>query len=371
MDNSPTIFDFQSSRCNVYEYRIPKIVYRILRFNFILGRSLEWIITSIALFYKARKVLKQQECQIIYVPISELLFIFLPAIFLKILYGGKIICDILNFEVPYGSILGFYRQMRSKGYSFSRSLFLPLYIRTQFAVIRLFFGKIDCIMSVSGYLANYIKKMGASCYVGFTPSGIDYEFIDSISPTQQVFDGIFIGRHETEKGIFDLLRVWRYVLDLRPNSHLVMAGPCNTATKLQIDKKLNQYGISDCVFIKGILSEDEKIRIVKAAKVFIHLGDIEPLVPVITVLEALACGLPVVLYDQPSYREHPEIYQHPSFALVPRGDFRATAKKIISFINMNGSLRDMVSQRAMEYVRVYDWDVISQIEFEVIRHSVI
>lgn len=370
LDNFPTVFDFQSPRHNVYQYKIPNIVYRLLSHNFVLGRLLEWVIASLKLFFNGNKILKQKNCQVIYVPTSELLFLFLPAILLKIIHRKQIVCDILNFEMTYGSISRFYRQMRSKSYSFGRSLFLPVYIRFQINVIKSFFGRIDCIMTVSRYLADFIRKLGANCYIGFTPSGVDYRFIDSISANSQIFDCVFVGRHEAEKGVFDLIQVWRYVLELRPNSRLVMAGPCNTDTRQQINKKLNEFQISDYVSIKGVLSEEEKIRIIKASKVFIHLGHIEPLVPVITVLEGLACGLPVVLYDQPSYKEHPEIYQHPSFALVPLRDHKAAAKKIISFIDMDGSLRNIVSQRAKKYARGYDWDNISQIEYGVIRQMV-
>lgn len=367
LDNSPTIFDFQLPQCNVYQYRIPKIVYRILKFNFILGRLLEWVITSIKLFFIGKRILKQKKCDVIYLPISELLFIFLPAILLKLRYDTKIVCDILNFEMPYGGTGTFFRQMRSKGYSLVRSLLLPLYIRFQFAFIRLFLGKIDCIMSVSQYLANYIKKKGATCFVGFTPSGIDFNFIDGTLPAEQPFDAIFVGRHEPEKGVFDLLEVWKHVLALRPNSRLIMVGPCNSRTRQQIDRKLNEYELTDYVSIKGTLSEEEKIKFIKASKVFIHLGHIEPLVPVITVLEGLACGLPAVLYDQASYKEHPEIYEHPSFALVPWGDFQTAASKIVMFLNMNGSHRQNVAQHAKQYSQSYDWSKICQIEFDAIR----
>ena len=138
-------------------------------------------------------------------------------------------------------------------------------------------------------------------------------------------------------------------------------------TKEQIDNRLRERGLEKTISVKGVLDEEEKIKIIKSSKVFVHLGLIEPLVPVITVLEGLACGLPVVLYDQPSYKEHPEIYQHPSFALVPRGDYEAVAEKILSFINMNGSSRDVVGQQARKYARSYDWDNIARIEYAAIR----
>lgn len=367
LDNSPTVFDFTSAQFTVFEYKFPSFVRSLLKRNFVIGRSIEWFITLIKLILNGAKIIKQKKCAIIYVPTSCLLFLFLPAVFLKIFYRGALLTDILNFSVPYGSVSNFYREMRSKGYSILRALLLPLYITLQLFIIKSLFNKVDYIVSVSQYLADLIKKQGAHCPITFTPSGIDYKFIESIPQEPVYFEGIFVGRHEVEKGVFDLIEVWKKVVARMPNSRLAMVGFCDVATKKQIDNKLKEYNLEKNFFIEGTLGEEEKIRIIKSSKVFIHLGLIEPLVPVITVLEGLACGLPVVLYDQPSYKEHPEIYQHPSFALVPQGDHEAAAEKIISFLNMNGSIRNIVSQQAKEYALRYDWDRIAKIEFEVIR----
>jgi len=367
LDNSPTIFDFRTPRFNVYEYKIPEIFYRILKINFMLGRFLEWLIASIKLFFHGNRILKQKKCQVIYLPITELLFVFLPAVLLRIIYRKKIVCDILNFEMPYGSVRKFYRQMRSRGYSLIRSLFLPLHIRIQYFIIKSCFKKIDCIMSVSQYLADYIRRGGAIGYIGFTPSGVNAKFIESFSDIPKTLDGVYVGRHEVEKGIFDLLEAWRIVIGLRPGSRLALVGPCNASTRRQIENKLTEYQINEYVSIKGALSEEEKIKTIKSGKVFIHLGKVEPLVPVITVLEALVCGLPVILYDQPSYREHPEIYKHPAFSLVSIGDFKIAAQEIVRYLNMNKTENDFVKENAQDYTRSFDWENISQIEYAAIR----
>lgn len=366
LDSSPTLFSFQSQRYTVFEYKVPKVIFEILRRNFVLGRFLEWLIASVKLLVNGNRILRQKKCQVIYLPVTELLFLFLPAMLLSIIYRKKIVCDILNFEMPYGSIINFYRKLHSQGYSVIRSLSLPLHTAIQYFIIKLCFKKIDCIISVSKHLADCIRKAGATSYVGFTPSGIDVSFIEGVSDIPKVFDGVYVGRHGIEKGIFDLLEAWRQVENLSPGSRLVMVGPCDNDTKKQIEEKLVGYGIKDRVVIKGVLSEEDKIKTIKSAKVFIHLGKIEPLVPVITVLEALASGLPVVLYDQPSYREHPEIYHHQAFALAPVEDYRAVAEHIISFMNINGSARDSLSRQAKEYAKKYNWENISQIEFKAI-----
>ncbi len=370
LDNSPTVFNFTSARFTVFEYKFPSFVYSLLECNFIIGRFIEWSMTSVKLMVNGARIIKQRKCEIIYVPTSGLLFLFLPAAVLKIFCRVALLSDILNFTVPYSSVSNFYKEMRSKRYSILRALLLPIYIKLQLLIIRSLFNKVDYIVSVSQYLADLIKRQGARCPITFTPSGIDYKFIDDIPQQQIHFEGIFVGRHKVEKGIFDLLEVWGKVVAKMPNSRLAMVGFCDVATKEQIDNRLRERNLEKNIFIKGVLDEKEKIKIIKSSKVFIHLGLVEPLVPVITVLEGLACGLPTVLYDQPSYKEHPEIYQHPSFALIPRGDYEAVAGKIISFINMNGSLRNMVSQQAKEYARGYDWDNISEIEYDVIREMV-
>jgi len=369
LDNSPTVLDFVSPQFTVCAYKLPSFVYSLLKFNFVIGRSVEWFITSIKLMVNGARLIKQKRCKVVYVPTSGLLFLFLPAVFLKTFYKVKLLSDILNFTVPYGSVSHFYKEMRVKGYSVLRAFLVPLYIKLQLFIIKSLFSKIDCIVSVSQYLADLIKKQGARCPITFTPSGIDYKFIESIPQEPIYFEGIFVGRHKVEKGIFDLIEVWKKVVESLPHSRLAMVGFCDAATKEQINHKLRKYKLEQNVIIKGALDEKEKIRVIKSSKVFIHLGLIEPLVPVITVLEGLASGLPVVLYDQPSYKEHPEIFNHPSFALAPRGDYRAVAEGIISFLNMNGSLRDQVSQEAKEYARAYDWDNISQIEYAAIRQN--
>jgi glycosyltransferase involved in cell wall biosynthesis len=368
LDNSPPALDFSSPQFTVVTYRIPGFIYRLSRVNFLLGRLIEMATASVKLFLEGRRVLKSKDCAVIYSPMGGLLFFFLPAVFLKFFHRKAIlVIDIFDFELPYGSVLNYYRRLRKDGYSFLRAFLLPVYIKFQFLVIKVLSRKVDCILTVSQYQANFIEKTGAKSPVGFASGGIDYKFIESVSKGGSGFDAVFVGRHTAEKGIFDLLEIWRRVVALRPASRLALIGTCDRETERMLADKVREYRLVENVVVKGVLSEEEKIGILKASQVFIHPGRIEPLFPVITVLEALACGLPAVLYDLPSYKEQPEIYSHPAFALVAAGDYDAAAKKAVDFMEMNGSLKANLTQRAREYASRYDWNNIADSEFKIIR----
>lgn len=367
LDNKPTVFDFTQPGVTVLEYTYPGFVHFLLKNNFVLGRAIEWFLSFVKLTIQGVRIIRQKKCSIVYVPTSELLFLFLPAVFLKIICRVKFVSDILNFSLPYGSISNFYNQMRLKKYSVVRSVLLPVYIKVQLLIMKKLFSKIDYIVTVSQHLSDSIKNQGARCPVTFTPSGVDCRYIESVCEQPITFEGVFVGRHNIAKGIFDLIEAWRIVVEKIPNARLAMVGFCDVDTRKQIDDKLKKYSLKDNIFVKGALSEEDKIKTIKSGKVFIHLGLMEPLVPVITVLEGLACGLPTVLYDQPSYKEHPEIYNHASFALVKHGDFRAAAEKVVKFINLNGSLREKIKKEAVQYALQYDWDSIAGIEFDAIR----
>ncbi len=367
LDNSPTVLDFKESQFTVIVYEIPDFVYHLSKRSFLLGRFVEMITASVKLFLEGRRVLKNKGCQVIYAPMAGLLFLFLPAFFLKFFYHRSVVIDIFDFEPPYGSVLNYYRKLRKDGYSFLRSLLLPVYIKFQFFVIKILSRSIDCVLTVSQYQSDFIRRAGGKNPTGFMPGGIDYKFIQSISRGDEGFDAVFVGRHTAEKGIFDLLEIWKRVVTARPGTRLGMIGTCDQATRNILAERIKTYRLTDDITIKGVLSEEDKIKIIKASKVFAHFGQIEPLIPVITVLEGLACGLPAVLYDLPSYREQKEVYGHPAFALVPLGDYQTAAEKVINFIDMDISSRAGIADRAKDFASGYDWDNVADFEFKVIR----
>jgi glycosyltransferase involved in cell wall biosynthesis len=94
------------------------------------------------------------------------------------------------------------------------------------------------------------------------------------------------------------------------------------------------------------------LRLLKMSRLVVFLSRIEGwgLVP----LEGLACGLPVVAYALPVYKEH--IRACDVAFLVPIGDYQKAATVILDILNKQQSELQEMSRKAKDFASQYDWD---------------
>ncbi len=106
-------------------------------------------------------------------------------------------------------------------------------------------------------------------------------------------------------------------------------------------------GVGDQVMVTGLVEREQVYRLVAGSSVFISTSRGEGL-PV-GVLEAMACGVPVVLSDIPSHRE---IAGSVDFVpLVRQGDVRAFAAEIDRFKAMSSDERTAIGRRCRDLVQ--------------------
>jgi glycosyltransferase involved in cell wall biosynthesis len=138
---------------------------------------------------------------------------------------------------------------------------------------------------------------------GFKPSemspmsfGLDAGAIHAVAQPEKTYDLAWIGRVHRQKGIEDLLAVLSGLSKKIPNFRAILVG--KGAEELQ--SEVRRLNLAHCVDFSGLVSEEEKVRLLKASRVFLmpsrHEGSPR------TVGEALACRVPVVAYDVPNYR---------------------------------------------------------------------
>ena len=200
--------------------------------------------------------------------------------------------------------------------------------------------------------------------MGFEPkkihvsgNGLDYNAIESVSNQQQIrFDACFCGRLVKSKGVYDLLQIWRFVIADYPKAKLLVIGDGPEYTNLQ--NNIKQGKLEDNIQLTGFVSEQEKLSAMQGSKVFVSPSYEEGWG--IAVTEAIACGLPVVIYDLGAYKTFDGY-----FIKVRKGDIRKMAEAVIQVMN-NCVSNKVSSKKLLRLNSVPDWNVIAKKEIEEI-----
>lgn len=366
LDNFPTIVGREKNIGDISQYKIPEFIIQIKSKISLLGSFLERMAVFGELIRKGSGLNRIKKYQVIYAPMGEP-FTVLAAIVLSRLYKAKLVIDSLNVEMPTETWIDFYRKSYHSGYSMVYSIGAPLYMYLATPVLTWCFNRADYVVTVSPYLINRLRNLGVRTPIDFTPSGIDYASFAGEPAEKKVYDGVFIGRHEITKGIFDLISAWRIVVNSLPTATLLMVGSCDEVTRNILARKIKEHDLENQVILAGELSEEEKIKSLKQSKVYIHLALMEPLFPVISILEGLACGLPLVGYDVPAYQEIAEIHHHKAISLEPVGDYEGAAREIIRYLQLEPDEVIEIGHIAQEYAKRFNWGQIAQKQFNIIR----
>jgi glycosyltransferase involved in cell wall biosynthesis len=104
---------------------------------------------------------------------------------------------------------------------------------------------------------------------------------------------VFLGRLHPKKGCDLLIQAFSTVLAKDPCWRLVMAGPDETGWQSQLSAMAQQLGISDRITWTGMIGGPIKWGVLRAAEIFVLPSHSENFG--ISVVEALACGVPVLI----------------------------------------------------------------------------
>ncbi len=301
------------------------------RIHVMAYKLIERILTPFLILWVYVFKVIHSKSSVIYVPYSELPQLSFAGVLIKVLYGLQLVLCNLNVNT-----ISIDRKLNVK-----------------------FHALADRIITISTSLKTDLEK------IGINPkflNGVGFDLPEKYKNihTQKIIDAIFVGRHVREKGIFDLAEIWNLVINKYKKTYkLVTIGD-----QIEIDELNNlvkKYNLKDHISFKGNLNDDQKYITYKQAKicVFPSLQEGWGIVP----LEALSCGLPVVLYDLPVYNE--SLGFGPAIHRVSTGDHESFAKKVIELMESNENLEN-IAERSLQ---TFSWDTIADKEVKIILNG--
>ncbi len=195
-----------------------------------------------------------------------------------------------------------------------------------------------------------LEKIGIRKNIKVIPTGVDFEGIRKISFLKGNSDIIFAGRLIKEKNVALLVRAINLVKDEFQNIHCVIIG--DGPEKSNLERLINDLRLGDSVYLKGFVEDDNQLfSYMKASKVFVLPSVREGFG--LVVLEANACGLPVITVNHP---------RNAACDLIKEGEngfiCELAVEDIAEKIEIALISKQALENKCIEYAEKFDWDRI-------------
>ena len=173
------------------------------------------------------------------------------------------------------------------------------------------------------------------------------------------YDGIFLGRLHPQKGVLDLIEIWKRVCAKRSSSRLAVVGGGDEWWFDQLRRRIEAEGLQANIDLLGFRAGEEKVKLLKSAKCLVIPSYYESWGMV--AIEAMSCGLPVVAYDLPVFRD---IFPQ-GMVRVPIGDTDAMADAVLT-LTTEPEYAGRLSREAVSHARKFEWGAIADAELRVL-----
>jgi glycosyltransferase involved in cell wall biosynthesis len=167
-----------------------------------------------------------------------------------------------------------------------------------------------------------------------------------LEPGPRAYDAVFVGRFHPQKGVVQLVDIWKLVVSRRPGAKLAMIGDGDLLDDVR--RRIRELGLEDNVDLLGFMDGREKMEIFARSRIFVHpvIYDSGGMAP----CEAMVCGLPLVTYDLETERAY-----YPAGSLRARpGDPADFASAVLRLLE-DEELYARLSREAREYCAGWDW----------------
>ena len=205
----------------------------------------------------------------------------------------------------------------------------------------------DLVLAVSRNVAEAIKKHLESKFherVRTLYSGIDLTVFRPQPHLEKEWDIAFMGRLEEMKSV-DLFPEMLFLLKSKfPDLKMMMTG--EGSLKDRIFSEFVERGVSSMVDYQGVVETDDVPVLINKSRIFLYPSRQEPFG--LSIVEAMACGVPVITTDVFGPREI--VRNNHDGVAVPPDDVKALVEAVERLL-MDNELRDQLTRNALKSVK--------------------
>ena len=249
------------------------------------------------------------------------------------------------------------------GSSIYGDTFLPagMYVHLTEKMIPLFYKGLPFI-AVSKSTKSELVRMGLRADdIEIVHNGVDhdtYQPNESIRTTEPLL--ACVTRLKKYKGTHLLLRAMAQIRKEIPDVKLVITGRGDYEPQLL--KLSRQLHLDDCVEFAGFIPKEKKAELCQRAKVLVNPSAKEGWG--LSVIEANACGTPVVAADVPGLRD--SVIDGETGLLYPHSDINALAQAVVKLLR-DDELRTRFGERSLAWSKEFTWQKASEQVEELIE----
>ena len=195
---------------------------------------------------------------------------------------------------------------------------------------------------------KFITKTRSRDKIVVIRGGVDIKLPAQIpEPPAKKYDAVFVGRFHPQKGVLELVDIWKHVCEQKKDAKLAMIGlgPLET----QLKNKIADSGLQNNISILGYQDGIPKIKTFKASRIVLHPAVYDS--GGMAACEAMSCGLPGVSFDLEALKTY---YPRGMIKTTP-SDLKEFAKNIIRLLE-DQELYQKTRQDALAWAQEWDWD---------------
>jgi glycosyltransferase involved in cell wall biosynthesis len=178
--------------------------------------------------------------------------------------------------------------------------------------------------------------------------GVDVKTPATIpEPRNKKFEAVFIGRFHPQKGVLELIDIWKIACAKKNDAKLAMIGVGELESA--VIHKIKRCGLEQNIVLFGFKDGIEKLRIFKDSRIVVHPATYDS--GGMAACEAMACGLPGVSFDLPALKT----YYPKGMLKTPCYDLEAFAENIFKLLN-DETLYRKTAKDALDWAKEWDWD---------------